>query len=133
VNIEDIQVQTFLLRILHSFFILALSIELYRSASYVDNQRLTKYFWKASLIVALFFAARIVAGVLDSYYTFTIGWFSNVVNICFWGYLVYKFRTVRLILASPKNSEVRVSLRDDVDEILNKLEAARNNVRKLSH
>lgn len=130
-DFTDTQLQTFLLRMLHSLFILAVSIELYRSALVVDNERLTRIFWKAALLSVLFFGGRITAGVLDSVFAFAIGWFSNLVNVGFWLYLVYKTHTVRVVLSSPKNNEVRVSLREDFDVILDKLHTAKENAQKL--
>jgi hypothetical protein len=129
---DAVAIQTFLLRILHSLFILAVAIELYRSARAVEAQRLTKAFWKASLFAGSFFLSRIIAGILDTLFAFSIGWFSNIVNVIYWSILVYKARNVRLILQSPRNSELRISVRTDLDNLITRLEVAKANARKLS-
>lgn len=131
-NFFDIQVQTFLLRILHSLFILGVSITLYKCARVVEDQGLTVIFWKSAGFSGAFFFCRIVAGVADSYYAFTIGWFSNVVNVIFWSIILYRVISLYRILASPRNNEERVALRQALGEIERSLRNAKENLKLLT-
>lgn len=128
VDFYDLQVQTFLLRMVHSFIILAVGINLFVAARHIDNERLTSIIWKVSIFVLSFFFSRISAGIIDSYYAFSIGWLSNIVNIIFWLVLWYKASRLRAILSSAKNAEVRIELRDQVDVFITKLEQAKANL-----
>jgi len=131
VTTTEIQAMTFALRMLHSGLILILAYYLYRSADAVRNEKLTKIFWAGSVALIAFFVARITAGVLDSLFASDIGWFSNLANVIFWSLLIYKARNVSHILESPRNDELRISLREDFDILIARIEKAKANVQAL--
>lgn len=130
-DIWDVQVQTFLLRILHSLFILGVSIILHWCAAEVDNTWLKRAFWRSALFAGVFFLARIAAGLADGYFTFNVGWFSNLVNVIFWSIILGKVWGLYRILSSPKNNDERVAIREALNEIEQKLVSARRNLQSL--
>jgi hypothetical protein len=130
-DISNTMVQTFLLRMLHALFILGIAIEFYRSSRGVDNTRLIKSFWHAAMFAGSFFIARIIAGVLDSAFVNTIGWCSNLVNVIYSGYILWKARSIRVILTSPKTSKERIEIRASFDAILDRLDAAKQKLHTL--
>lgn len=130
-TIIDLQVQTFILRMLHSTVVLFVVIELFRSTGYIDNYRLSKIAWTMTKWLFVFFVARIVAGIVDSWLGYSIGWLSNNVQLAFWIIIYMKARKGRLILGSAKNTEQRVALREAIDALLNQMEAAKKNTQKV--
>lgn len=128
--IADIQVQTFFLRMLHSFLILLVAVTLFRAAGLIDNPRVMRWMWKSATWMIIYFAARAIAGVVDTMYGFSIGWTSNLVQIIFWVAIVYKFEVMRRILASPKNNDQRQILRKSFDDLIEQLENAKTNARR---
>jgi len=130
-TILDLQVQTFLLRMLHSTVTLFVVIELFRSTGYIDNYRLSKIVWNMTKWLFIYFLARIIAGVLDSWLGYSIGWLSNNVQLAFWIVVYLKIRKSRMILGSSKNTEQRIALRKTVDALLNQLETAKENTQRV--
>lgn len=125
------QVQTFLLRFFHAGLILVVAVYLHKSARALDDPALKTRFWNISRYVGLFFIFGIIAGILDIVFMLTIGWFSHFVNAVFWGDLIRRARRLYIILSSPRNAEVRISLRADIDQLTARLLSARANARKL--
>lgn len=130
-DLTDTQFQTFLIRLLSSAFLLITALLLFAISYAIDNQRLTRIVWKAAEFVGSFFFLRIVAGVLDSYYAFEVGWFSSIINSIFWCWIIEKLYHIWRILRAPKNDEVRIHLSGSFDILLNQLQTAKANLKRI--
>lgn len=130
-DIADLQVQTFLLRMLHSLVVLFVCIEMFRSAGFIDNTRVMKIVWRVAWWLLIYFVARIISGILDSWLGFSIGWFSNIVQLGFWIVLYLKARSGRVVLGSSRNTEQRIVLRQAFDDLLDQMETAKQNSQRV--
>lgn len=131
ITVVDLAVQTFVLRMLHSLVILFIVIEFFRSAGFIDNKRLSSLMWTATRWLFVYFVARIISGILDSWMAYSIGWLSNNVQLAFWIVLYLKARKARIILGSNKNHHQRIILRQTFDDLLNRMEEAKRNTERI--
>lgn len=130
--VRDPQSIRLLIVAVQSIFILGFAVEMYRSANAVESVRLTTIFWKAAFHTSIFAVARIAASYADNvYFEFETGYCGASVMTAAFALIWFRAFRLRRILASHRNDELRVSLREDFDVIINRIEQARQNVRKL--
>lgn len=132
-TLTDFEVGVTISRVANAALLLLVGVELIASARWVDNQRLTTLIWKGATFTLLFFFLKVFASILDGYTGLDIAWFSNFVNLGFWGIIIYRLDQIRVILKSDRNTETRKELRILTDTLLDKLELAKKNLRALQN
>jgi hypothetical protein len=124
-DLSDAEYQTFILRTITAAIILWSVLECLRAAGYIKSQQFGRIVTKSGLILLVYFAGRVVAGILDSFIANSASWFDAAVNISFFSFIAYKLRTFRVILASDTIEVERIELRSAIDSVLIQMEKAK--------
>lgn len=117
--------QTTYLRIVVIILCGWVTYEAYRLKRAVENPRFSRLAYNIFFLFLIFTGLRSIAALLDSYYAFSIGWFSSIVNCGFYAYgaiLIRKQRKLFELSERQPDADGRRRISAIADEYFDEVE-----------